>query len=111
MDPVQDPELLLPIEVIELNDDVITVFVRGEVDLTESGELRAVLADACAGPHHRIVIDLSGVGFIGSSGMGVLAQQSAELEAAGRHLQVTGTPERIRRSFEVIGLDQVLDLT
>jgi len=111
VDPVPDQELLLPIEVIELNDDVITVFVRGEVDLTESGELRAVMADACAGPHNRIVVDLSGVGFMGSSGMGVLAQQTVDLATSGRQLQITGTPDRIRRSFEVIGLDQVLDLT
>ena len=110
MDPT-DRELALPIEVIALSDDVVTVFVRGEIDLTESGELRAVLADACAGPHPTIIVDLTQVGFMGSSGMGVLAQQSVELEANGRQLQITGTPERIRRSFEVIGLDQVLDLT
>ena len=111
VDPVDESELLLPIEVIPLNDEVVTVFVRGEVDLTESGELRAVLADACAGPQHTVVIDLSGVGFMGSSGMGVLAQQSHDLDASGRHLQVTGCPARLRRSFEVTGLDQVLDLT
>ena len=111
VESTEESELLLPIEVVELNDDVVTIFVRGEIDLTESGELRAVLADACAGPHHTIVVDLSGVGFMGSSGMGVLAQQSQDLEASGRHLQVSGCPARIRRSFEVIGLNQVLDLT
>ena len=110
MDPTQDPELLLPIEVITLSDDVVTVFVRGEVDLTESGELRAVLADACAGPHPTVIVDLTAVGFMGSSGMGVLARQSHELETAGRHLQLTGCPERLRRAFQVTGLDQVLDL-
>jgi anti-sigma B factor antagonist len=111
VDPMgDDAELLLPIEVVALNDDVVTVFVRGEVDLTESGELRAVLADACAGPHGTVVIDLSGVGFIGSSGMGVLAEQTHAMEERGRQLQVCGCPDRIRRSFEVIGLDQILDL-
>ena len=109
--PDDHPEPSLPIEVVSLSDGVLTVFVRGEVDLTESGELRAVLADACAGPHNRIVVDLSGVGFMGSSGMGVLAQQTVDLATSGRQLQITGTPDRIRRSFEVIGLDQVLDLT
>ena len=111
VDPIAEPELLLPIEVIELNDDVVTVFVRGEIDLTESGELRAVLADACAGPHHTVVVDLSGVGFMGSSGMGVLAQQSHELDLHGRHLQLSSCPPRLKRAFEVTGLDQVLDLT
>ena len=56
------------------------MLVRGEIDLTEAGELRAVLADACAGSHRTVIVDLSGVGFIGSSGMGVLAQQSARAE-------------------------------
>jgi anti-sigma B factor antagonist len=111
VDPMEDTDLLLPIEVVALNDEVVTVFVRGEVDLTESGELRAVLADACAGPHSKVIVDLTEVRFMGSSGMGVLAQQSHDLAASGRHLQLTGCTDRIRRSFEVTGLDQVLDLT
>ena len=105
-----DDELGLPIRVIELSDEVVTVFVRGEIDLIESGELRAVLADACAGSHRTVIVDLTQVGFMGSSGMGVLARQSHELETAGRHLQLTGCPERLRRAFQVTGLDQVLDL-
>ena len=111
VEPLEGAELLLPIEVIALSEDVVTVFVRGEVDLTESGELRAVLADACAGPHPTVIVDLTEVGFMGSSGMGVLTQQSHDLEASGRRLQVTGCPARLRRAFEVTGLDQVLDLT
>jgi anti-sigma B factor antagonist len=105
-----DGDLLLPIEVVQLSDEVVTVLVRGEVDLIESGELRAVLADACSGNHRTVIVDLSGVGFIGSSGMGVLAQQYHDLAAEGRTLQVSGCPARLRRAFEVTGLDQVLDL-
>ncbi len=32
VDPADEAELLLPIEVVPLNEDVVTVFVRGEVD-------------------------------------------------------------------------------
>src|SRR5690349_4704526 len=111
VDPISDDaELLLPIEVVALNDDVVTVFVRGEIDLTESGELRAVVAGACTGPQRTVVVDLAGVGFMGSSGMGVLAEQTQVMEERGRQLQISGCSDRIRRSFEVIGLDQVLDL-
>ena len=109
--PDEHPEPVLPIQVVSLSDDVLTVFVRGEVDLTEAGELRAVLSDACNGPHRTVIVDLSGVGFMGSSGMGVLAQQSAALEATGRSLQICGSQPRLLRAFEVTGLDQVLDLT
>ena len=110
-DPDAPNDLLLPIEVVPLSEDVVTVLVRGELDLVEAGELRAVLADACAGAHPTVIVDISGVSFIGSSGMGVLAHQSHELVAAGRALQITGCPPRLLRAFEVTGLDQVLDIT
>ena len=109
--PDEHPEPALPIEVVSLSDDVLTVFVRGEIDLGEAGELRAVLSDACTGPHRTVIVDLAGVGFMGSSGMGVLAQQSAAMASAGRSLQITGSQPRLLRAFEVTGLDQVLDLT
>jgi anti-sigma B factor antagonist len=108
--PDDHPEPALPIEVVSLSDEVLTVFVRGEIDLTEAGELRAVLSDACTGPHRTVIVDLSGVGFMGSSGMGVLAQQSAALEAADRSMQICGSQPRLLRAFEVTGLDQVLEL-
>jgi anti-sigma B factor antagonist len=104
-------DLLAPIEVVPLSNDVVTVLVRGALDMVEAGELRAVLADACAGNHHTVIVDLSAVSFIGSSGMGVLALQSHELAAEDRTLQICGCPSRLRRAFEVSGLDQVLDLT
>lgn len=104
-------DLLLPIEVVALSDEVVTVLVGGEVDLLEAGELRAVLADACSGPHRTVIVDLSDVRFVGSSGMGVLAQQAHELAVAGRALQIRGCPARVLRAFEVTGLDQVLDVT
>jgi anti-sigma B factor antagonist len=104
-------ELLLPIEVVSMSDEVLAVLVRGDIDLVESGELRAVLADAAEGRHATILVDLSGVRFMGSSGMGVLARFARDLEQRGRCLQVLGCPPRLFRAFQVTGLDQVLDIT
>jgi anti-anti-sigma factor len=108
-----DPhELLLPIEVVPMSDEAISVFVHGEIDLDEAGELRAVLNDACAsGSHRTVIVDLSGVGFIGSSGLGVFAQASHELEAAGRRLVLQGCKPQVLRAFQVTGLDQVLEVS
>ena len=109
--PDDHPRPELPIEVIAVSDAVVSVIVRGEVDLMEAGELRAVLADACSGTHQTVIVDLSDVGFIGSSGMGVLAQRSHGLSTAGRAMLIRGCHPRVRRAFEVTGLDQVLDIT
>jgi anti-sigma B factor antagonist len=106
-----DPhELMLPIEVVPLSDDIVSVFVHGEIDLAEAGELRAVLNDACSGQHGTVLVDLSGVSFMGSSAMGVLAQTTHELAQAGRRLELTGLQPRVVRAFQVVGLDRALNL-
>ena len=66
--------LQLPMDVQSVGDDLVIVAVRGDIDLSEAGELRAVLNDASTGPHRTVAVDLSGVRFIGSTGMGVLAE-------------------------------------
>jgi anti-anti-sigma factor len=106
----ESPDLLLPIEVVPLSDDVVSVFVHGEIDLEEAGELRAVLNDACSGPHRTVIVDLSGVSFMGSSAMGVLAQTTHNMAQQGRRLELSGCQPRVLRAFQVIGLDRALNL-
>jgi anti-sigma B factor antagonist len=111
-DPDRPPTpaaLQLPIEVEALGDDLVVVVVRSDVDLSEAGELRAVLNDACTGPHRTVAVDLSEVHFIGSTGMGVLAEVHRRLADEGRHLVVVEPSEAIRQAFAIAGLDHVLD--
>lgn len=104
-----DAPLPLPVEVTGLGDDLVVVVVRGDVDLSEAGELRAVLNDACTGPHRTVLVDLDDVRFISSSGMGVLAEVHHRLAAEGRQLLVENASPAIHRAFEIAGVDHVLD--
>ena len=88
----------------------MVVILRGDVDLSEAGELRAVLNDACTGPHRTVAVDLSAVHFMGSTGMGVLAEVHQRLADEGRRLLVVDPPEAIQQAFAIAGLDRVLDL-
>jgi len=105
------PGLQVPIEVVPMGPDLVTVLVRGDIDLREAGELRGVLADACSGAHRSVLIDLSGVHFIGSSGLGVLARAGDEMHDAGRTLVIRGCSPALLRAFEVTGLRRVLDVS
>jgi anti-sigma B factor antagonist len=104
-------DLKLPIEVIPMGDDLVTVMVAGEIDLQEAGEFRAVLADACRGRHRSVLVDMSGVGFIGSSGLGVLARQGDMMRDADRSLVIRGCSPALLRAFEVTGLRKILDVS
>jgi anti-sigma B factor antagonist len=100
--------LQLPMEVDAFGEDLVSVTLRGDVDLSEAGELRAVLNDACTGPHRTVAVDLSAVHFMGSTAIGVLAEVHLRLAGEGRRLLVIDPSEPIRQAFAITGLDHVL---
>jgi stage II sporulation protein AA (anti-sigma F factor antagonist) len=86
------------------NEDRLTVRVAGEVDLDTADQLAAGL-DAC---HGRVVVDLAGVTFIDSSGLGTLVRARNRLASEGGGLFVQDPSERVRRLFELTGLTELL---
>ena len=97
---------------IEVEPDLegrVVLIVHGSLDLPEVGPLRAALQDICSGDCPAVVVDLSDVTFIGSSGLGVLVQAKQELDKPERSLVLRGVGSRIRRTFAVTHLDQVFD--
>lgn len=91
-------------------DGRVVVHMRGPLDLPEVGDLRATFSEISPYEGPDVVLDLTELTFLGSSGMGAIAQVHSELEAHGRHLTVRGASSAIRRAFEITHLDRVLDL-
>jgi anti-sigma B factor antagonist len=89
-------------------DDVAVVTVSGEVDVYTAPQLRSALEDQMVNGQTRIVIDLEEVGFLDSTGLGVLVGRLKAVTKAGGWLRVVCTEERILRLFAITGLDQVL---
>ena len=87
----------------------MVVSVAGEVDLSTSPPLREALEQAVAqGPN--VVVDLSGVTFLDSTGLGDLVRARESALSLGGHLQLVLTQPRIRRVLEITGLDAVFDI-
>jgi stage II sporulation protein AA (anti-sigma F factor antagonist) len=82
----------------------VTVRVAGEVDLDTAEQLAAGLG-AC---HGTVVVDLAGVTFIDSSGLGTLVRARNRLTSEGGGLLVAEPTERVRRLFELTGLTELL---
>jgi anti-anti-sigma factor len=97
---------------IEVEPDLegrVVVIVHGSLDLPEVGPLRAILTEICAGDAPGVVVDLTDVTFIGSSGLGILIQAKQDLDQLNRALVVRGAAPQIRQAFEITHLDQVLE--
>lgn len=86
------------------------VIVRGVLDLPEVAPFREVFAKVLATDCPDVVVDLSGVTFVGSSGLGLLLQAHRDLTAQGRTLVVRGASGSIRRAFGITHLDHLLEV-
>jgi anti-sigma B factor antagonist len=68
--------------------DVHVIIVRGEVDIGTTPLLSSALGTAVLGGRDRVVIDMSDVSFIDSSGLSVLLSALRRLTREGRTLAV-----------------------
>jgi anti-sigma B factor antagonist len=86
--------------------DAVVLAVDGEIDAMTAPRLRASVAEALRRLDGRpLVVDLTGVTFLGSPGLQVL------LDCAGETLRVVVDHNRpVTRPIELTGLDAVLPL-
>ena len=90
--------------------ETVIVEVAGELDLHAASGLRAELARATAAQSPRVAVDLSGVPFIDSTGVGVLVGALKRAREAGGRMAFCGAQPRVTRVFEITGLLDVLPL-
>jgi anti-sigma B factor antagonist len=79
----------------------------GEVDLHRAPEIRAALAVLLAQKPPRLVIDMTGVSYIDSSGLALLIETLQRVVDYGGTFALFGLRESVRAIFHVACLDQV----
>lgn len=86
------------------------VAVQGEVDISGAPRLRDAILQAVGSGVQRLVLDLSAVPFIDSTGLGVLVAAHKRLTSTGGELRVVGSPEAVLRTVRATGLHLILHL-
>ncbi|MBA2270998.1 MAG: STAS domain-containing protein [Verrucomicrobiota bacterium] len=83
---------------------------EGAIDLHVSPEVRAALREITDQQPKRLVVDLSRVPYVDSSGLAVLIGAKQELEAAGGVFILAGAQDAVRTILESARLDQYFRL-
>jgi anti-sigma B factor antagonist len=87
---------------------VAVVHVSGEIDIATSDTMAERVLGRLAERPATLVIDLSGVEFLGSAGLGVLIEASQNAQEAATTLRIVATTAPVLRPLEISGLLDVL---
>lgn len=90
--------------------DHMVLEVGGEVDVYTAPRLREQLVELVEQGARRVVVDLTHVDFLDSTGLGVLVGALKRLRAVNGTLGLVCAHERLLKIFRITALDRVFDL-
>ena len=99
----RDAEPVLAIGVQRCASQTI-LLVAGEIDLATRDQLRECLAPL----HGNVVVDLSAVTFLDSSGIATIVAQASRMADEGATLKLRGASSVVARVLHITGLDDLI---
>ena len=85
----------------------VIVAPEGEIDLNSSGLVKEQLEPVIADKRPRVILDLSGVSYIDSSGLAVFIEAMQRVQSYGGAFVLCGLRESVSHIFNIARLDQV----
>lgn len=95
---------------IDDRDGVAVLSPAGDVDMNVSPHLRARLKPLVSTKNPRVVIDLSAVPYMDSSGVATLVEAMKLVRNNNGALALCGMNDRVRGIFEIARLDQYFSI-
>lgn len=84
----------------------IVVQLTGDIDLNQSPSFHQALVDLCAEEPDRLIVHLSRVDYIDSSGVGSLVEIYRRLKRQGRKMILVAPSKRVGSVLEITKLDK-----
>ncbi len=94
----------------EVNEDIVTLKVMGEVDASSSINLDNAINEVKTQGHKKIIIDAEEMHYISSAGLGVFMSYIKDFEKENIALVIFGLNEKVFNVFKMLGLDQLLNI-
>ena len=95
---------------IDKQPEMTVVKPDGEIDLSRAPSFRTVIAEVFSEKPSKVVIDLSEVPYMDSSGVATLVEAMQLANRAGAVLVLVGLQDRVQSIFEIARLDTVFKI-
>ena len=101
----------MAVETKQLENGVAVIAISGRLALGgETEKLEAALTKLLAGESKSVVLDITGLDYVDSSGVGMLVSCLTKLKKSGGEMKVAGANPRIRRIFTMTGVESMMSL-
>jgi anti-anti-sigma factor len=92
---------------IEQRDDVVVARLSGELDISVAEKTGRKIADAVPGSALGVVVDMSGLEFMDSSGVSMLFSLARQVGSHRQQLRVVAPPGRpVSRVLQIVEFDR-----
>jgi anti-sigma B factor antagonist len=95
---------------VKEKDSSVEVKVSGEIDAYTAPQLREKLFPISEKEGVEIVVDLSDVSYMDSTGLGVFVGVFKKVRSNNGKFQLIGLSDRLKRLFEITGLADIIDI-
>ena len=100
---------ILELETSE-EEGVVRLALRGELDLSTVSKVEAELRRAEASEPSLLVLDLSELNFLDSTGLRLIVTTDQRARESGRRVAVVKGPDAVQRVFAITRLDERLEM-
>ncbi|MBT2691372.1 anti-sigma factor antagonist [Bacillus sp. ISL-47] len=95
---------------VKENDMLIEAMVSGEIDAYTAPKLREELFPLTEKEGVEMVVNLSEVSYMDSTGLGVFVGVFKNVRANNGKFKIIGLSDRLKRLFEITGLADIIDI-
>lgn len=93
-----------------INDQASLIGLEGEVDVYTAPQLKQQIIALLDGGVKHVIVDLTSVEYLDSTALGVLIGGLKRLRERSGTLDLICPNPRIKRIFEITGLDKIFDI-
>ncbi|MGH3279233.1 MAG: STAS domain-containing protein [Trebonia sp.] len=86
------------------------IVISGEIDVYTAPKLREKLISLVEAGSYQLIVDMEGVEFLDSTGLGVLVGGLKRVRAQDGRIDLVCTQSRILRIFKITGLNKVFSI-
>ena len=101
--------MLLRIETKRIEPDITVLAFSGWITMTtERQRMEQMVEELVGQDNKKLILDLSAVEYIDSTGMGTIASCFTKVMRANGALRVAGSQDRVRQLFQITHLDRII---